>query len=96
MNEEILRMYIRAFLKEEKQTLGEPDTTAEKMRDEPQPQYEEEEEEASGDKDESSTVAGMGSGLGPAMPLEYDPEKPVYDPYASARSKEDEDDKKKK
>jgi hypothetical protein len=38
----------------------------------------------------------MGSGLGPAMPLEYDPENPVFDPYASVRSDEEKDDKKKK
>jgi hypothetical protein len=93
MNERILRLYIRAFLLEEKQTLGEPDTTAETMRDEPQPQYEDEEDtdndKSSDNADEASTVAGLGGGLGPMQPLEYDPEKKVLDPWDD----EDEDDK---
>tara|TARA_Y100000389_G_C17278761_1_gene421828 strand:- start:354 stop:617 length:264 start_codon:yes stop_codon:yes gene_type:complete len=78
---ETLRSYIRSLLIEEKKkTLGEPDVTAEKLRDEPQPQYEDEENESK-DTDEASSVGGMGSGLGPAMPLQYDSEKPVYNPY---------------
>ena len=87
MNAGILRLYIRALLREEKITLGEPDTTAEKKRDEPQPQYEDEESGEDKDADEASTIAGMGAGLGPAMPLEYDPENPVLDPYEKNKKK---------
>ena len=54
---------------QKKKTLGEPDTTAEKHRDEPQPQYEEEE---SKDADEASVAGGvagftapLGHGNGP-------------------------------
>lgn len=84
---ENLRKYIRSLLIEaEKKTLGEPDVTAEKLRDDPQPQYEEE-DDGYKDTDEASTVGGMGSGLGPNMPLAYDPEKPIYDPYKKSKKK---------
>tara|TARA_R110001592_G_scaffold188358_6_gene433617 strand:+ start:49071 stop:49334 length:264 start_codon:yes stop_codon:yes gene_type:complete len=77
-----LRNLIRLIILEKKSKLiGEPDVTPEKHRDNPQPQYEEEEEKDGKTSDEASTVSGMGSGLGPNMPLAYDPEKPVYDPY---------------
>ena len=87
MNVDTLRLYIRALILEEKTTLGEPDATAEEKRDDPQPQYEDEEAGEDKDTDEASTVAGMGGGLGPAMPLEYDPERPVLDPYSKKRKK---------
>ena len=84
---ETLRLYIRSLLIEEKnKTLGEPDATAEKLRDEPQPQYEDEENQNKG-ADEASSVGGMGSGLGPAMPMKHDPEKPVYNPYRRKKKK---------
>ena len=58
-----IRKAIRSILLEEDQILGEPDLTAQ----------EEDEEEV----DEVNTLAGLGSGLGPNMPLgSYDPEKP--------------------
>ena len=81
-----LREVIRRLIIEAKKDdlLGEPDSSAEKHRDEPQPQYDVEED---GDQDEASTVGGMGAGLGPAMPLSYDPEKPVYDPYRRKKKK---------
>jgi hypothetical protein len=81
-----LRKIIRLLIKEvtSDDLLGEPDSSAEKHRDEPQPQYDVEED---GDQDEASTVGGMGAGLGPAMPLSYDPEKPVYDPYRRKKKK---------
>ena len=81
MNKEIRELIRLIILEEKSRVLGEPDSTPEKHRDNPQPQYEEEEEEASQTNDEASTVTGMGSGLGPNMPIEYDPENPVYDPY---------------
>ena len=94
MNEQLLRLYIRTILQEKKQTLGEPDTTAEKMRDEPQPQYEDEEDAdkdgSPENADEVNTIAGLGGGLGPMQPLEYDPEKKILDPWDED---EDEDDK---
>ena len=81
-----LRKIIRLLIKEvtSDDLLGEPDSSAEKHRDEPQPQYDVEED---GDQDEASTVGGMGAGLGPAMPLSYDPEKTVYDPYRRKKEK---------
>ncbi len=81
-----LRKIIRLLIAEatSDDLLGEPDSSAEKHRDEPQPQYDVEED---GDQDEASTVGGMGAGLGPAMPLSYDPEKPVYDPYRRKKKK---------
>tara|TARA_A100001015_G_C15042496_1_gene740736 strand:- start:1986 stop:2261 length:276 start_codon:yes stop_codon:yes gene_type:complete len=80
-----IKHLIRLIILEEKsRILGEPDSTPEKFRDNPQPQYEEEEENTN---DEASTVGGMGSGLGPNMPLQYDPEKPVYDPYRRKKKK---------
>ena len=81
-----LRQIIRLLIQEvtSDDLLGEPDSSAEKHRDEPQPQYDVEED---GDQDEASTVGGMGAGLGPAMPLSYDPEKPVYDPYRRKKKK---------
>ena len=86
MHEQI-RKLIRLIILEDSKVLGEPDSTPEKHRDNPQPQYEEEEEEDSKTSDEASTVTGMGSGLGPNMPMEYDPEKPVYDPYKRKNNK---------
>lgn len=84
----MLRSFIREVLNKKlleeknKEILGEPDSSTEKHRDEPEPQYDVEEDRAeSEDHDEASTVGGMGSGLGPAGPLTYDPEKPVYNPY---------------
>jgi len=83
-----IRKFIRLVILEEKsKVLGEPDTTTEKHRDNPQPQYEEEEGEDAQTSDEASTLAGMGSGLGPNMPIEYDPEKPVYDPYRRSKNR---------
>lgn len=79
---EIIRLLIKEVTSDD--LLGEPDSSAEKHRDEPQPQYDVEED---GDQDEASTVGGMGAGLGPAMPLSYDPEKPVYDPYRRKKEK---------
>jgi len=95
MNLKELRMVIRQILIEEKakEVLGEPDSSSEKHRDEPQPQYdveedeEAEDEEEEEDQDEASTVGGMGTGLGPAMPLTYDPEKPAYNPYRTKNKK---------
>ena len=95
MNLKELRMVIRQILIEEKakEVLGEPDSSSEKHRDEPQPQYdveedeEAEDEEEEEDQDEASTVGGMGAGLGPAMPLAYDPEKPAYNPYRTKNKK---------
>ena len=93
MNLKELRMVIRQILIEEKakEVLGEPDSSSEKHRDEPQPQYDveedEEAEEEEEDQDEASTVGGMGAGLGPAMPLTYDPEKPAYNPYRTKNKK---------
>jgi len=97
MNLKELRMVIRQILIEEKakEVLGEPDSSSERHRDEPQPQYdveedaeaEEEEDEEEEDQDEASTVGGMGAGLGPAMPLTYDPEKPAYNPYKTKNNK---------
>ena len=104
MNLKELRMVIRQILIEEKakEVLGEPDSSSERHRDEPQPQYdveedaeageedaeaEEEEDEEEEDQDEASTVGGMGGGLGPAMPLTYDPEKPAYNPYKTKNKK---------
>ena len=93
MNLKELRMVIRQILIEEKakEVLGEPDSSSEKHRDEPQPQYDveedEEAEEEEEDQDEASTVGGMGAGLGPAMPLTYDPEKPAYNPYRAKNKK---------
>ena len=86
MHEQI-RKLIRLIILEDSKVLGEPDSTPEKHRDNPQPQYEEEEEVDSKTSDEASTVTGMGSGLGPNMPMEYDPEKPVYDPYKRKNNK---------
>ena len=65
MNLKELRMIIRQILIEEKakEVLGEPDSSSEKHRDEPQPQYDVEEEEA--DKDEASMVAGIAGFTGP-------------------------------
>ena len=55
----MLRLFIRNMLLEEKkkEVLGEPDSSSEKHRDEPQPQYDVEEDEL--DKDEASVVAGI-------------------------------------
>ena len=92
MNVKELRMVIRQILIEEKakEVLGEPDSSSERHRDEPQPQYDVEEDadaEEEEDQDEASTVGGMGAGLGPAMPLAYDPEKPAYNPYKTKNKK---------
>ena len=75
MNDEIemLRRFVRTILLEEKRTLGEPDYSAEKERDEPQPQYDDESssgEETDEDVDEFSGVAALGGG--PMVPLGYD------------------------
>ena len=85
MNKKIRELIRLIILEEKTRVLGEPDSTPEKHRDNPQPQYEKEDEEADKTNDEASTVSGMGSGLGPNMPIEYDPEKPVYDPYKSSK-----------
>jgi len=87
MNVDILRFYIRTLLREEKATLGEPDATAEKKRDEPQPQYEDDVDGEDKDADEASTVGGMGGGLGPMQPLTYDPENPVLNPYSKKKKR---------
>ncbi len=68
MEMKMLREYIRSLiLNEEKKNnlLGEPDTTSEKHRDEPQPQYEEEEADEAEDADEASVVAGIAGYIGP-------------------------------
>jgi len=54
---ELLRIYIKQMIVEKHENiLGEPDTTSEKHRDDPQPQYEDEEEQ---DADEASMVSGI-------------------------------------
>jgi len=64
MNTKLIRQLIRSIILEaEKKTLGEPDTTAEKHRDEPQPQYEEEEEGK--DADEASVAGGVAGFMAP-------------------------------
>ena len=64
---ELVRLFVRQILEEEKKNnlLGEPDTTTEKHRDEPQPQYEEEEETDEMDADEASTTAAITGNIGP-------------------------------
>ncbi len=56
MDMELIRFFVRQVLEEEKKknVLGEPDSTTEKHRDEPQPQYEEEL-----DTDEASVASGI-------------------------------------
>jgi len=63
MDMELLKLYIKQVLQENGNLLGEPDTTTEKHRDEPQPQYEEEEDL---DADEHSAVAGIAGHVAPA------------------------------
>jgi hypothetical protein len=87
MNEQIRKLIRLIILEEQSRVIGEPDSTPEKHRDNPQPQYEEDIDGDSQTSDEASTVAGMGSSLGPNMPMEYDPEKPVYDPYKRKNNK---------
>ena len=70
MNTKLIRQLIRSIILEaEKKTLGEPDASAEKHRDEPQPQYEEEEgkdaDEASGAGAVAGFMAPLGQGNGP-------------------------------
>ncbi len=66
MDMELLKLYIKQVLQEADNLLGEPDTTTEKHRDEPQPQYEEEEEQDKAeDADEASVVAGIAGHIGP-------------------------------
>ena len=82
-----IRKLIRMIILENSKLIGEPDATVEKHRDDPKPQYEDEKDSDDQTNDEASTVAGIGSGLGPNMPIEYDPEKPVYDPYKRKNNK---------
>ena len=67
MDMELVRLFVRQVLAEEKNKnlLGEPDTTTEKHRDEPQPQYEEEEETEEIDTDEASVTGGITGYTGP-------------------------------
>ena len=67
MEMQMLRLFVRQVLEEAKKNnlLGEPDTTTEKHRDEPQPQYEEEEETDEIDADEASVTAGIAGYTGP-------------------------------
>lgn len=64
---ELVRLFVRQVLAEEKKKnlLGEPDTTTEKHRDEPEPQYEEEEETGEIDADEASVTGGITGHIGP-------------------------------
>ena len=61
---ELLKLYIKQVLQEADNLLGEPDTTTEKHRDEPQPQYEEEQDDEE-DADEGSVAAGVAGYIGP-------------------------------
>tara|TARA_B100000282_G_C31618729_1_gene438365 strand:- start:135 stop:371 length:237 start_codon:yes stop_codon:yes gene_type:complete len=72
-----LRILIRKLLIEElkKNVLGEPDSSTEKHRDEPQPQYDIEEEE---DQDEASTVGGIAGYVGPLGGSGYGPGNKPY------------------
>ena len=63
MDMELLKLYIKQVLQENGSLLGEPDTSTEKHRDEPQPQYEEEESDET-DADESA-VANITGYTGP-------------------------------
>ena len=87
MDMNLIRIFVRQVLEEDKKKnlLGEPDTTTEKHRDEPQPQYEEEEEADEIDTDEASVAAGI---TGYTGPLGASGHGPGNKPYGS-----DEDEK---
>lgn len=78
----MLRFFVRQVLEEAKKNnlLGEPDTTTEKHRDEPQPQYEEEEEEEEDqeDADEASVTAGIAGYTGPLGATGHGPGNKPY------------------
>ena len=68
MDTKLLRNLIRKIILEaKKDVLGEPDSSSEKHRDEPQPQYDSDEEDEA-DKDEASVVANI---AGYNAPLGY-------------------------
>lgn len=78
MDMQMLRLFVRQVLEEAKKNnlLGEPDTTTEKHRDEPQPQYEEEEED---DIDEFSGTPAIAGHTGPLGATGHGPGNKPYD-----------------
>ena len=76
---ELLKLYIKQILQENSSLLGEPDTTTEKHRDEPQPQYEEEEESEDADESSVASITGwtgpLGAGHGPGDGKPYGDDK---------------------
>ena len=76
MDMELVRLFVRQVLEEAKKNnlLGEPDTTTEKHRDEPQPQYEEEEE----DMDEFSGTPSIAGHTGPLGATGHGPGNKPY------------------